>query len=75
MNDSVDFESFMSSRTMLYGQILEIVANCGTSTDKELVKSLHLGAGNYVIIPSLVRESKTTNFLLHVSSRKQIKSW
>ena len=75
MSDTVDIESVKSRRTKLYGQNLEIVANSGTSTDKELVKSLHLGAGNYVIIPSLVRESKTTNFLLHVSSRKQIKSW
>ena len=71
----MDIESVMSSSTKLYGQNLEIVANSGTSTDKELVKSLHLGTGNYVIIPSLVHESKTENFLLQVFSHKQIKSW
>ena len=58
----------MSSRTKLYGNNLEKVSNSGTSTDKELVKSLHLGSGNYVIMPSLVRESKTENFLLYVEN-------
>ena len=65
----------MLSRTKLYGQNLKIVSRSETSTNKELVKSLHLGHGNFVIIPSLVHENKTKNFLLHISfSHKQIKS-
>ena len=71
----MNIESVLSSSTKLYGQNLEIVSNSGRSTDKELVKSFHLGAGNYVIIPSLVHESKNANFLLHISSQEQFKSW
>ena len=66
----------MSSRIKLYGQNLKKVSRSETSTKKELVKSLYLGDGNYVIIPSLVHENKTNKFLLHISfSHKQIKSW
>ena len=65
----------MSKSTKLYEQNLEILSSSGTTHDKELVKSLHLGAGNYVIIPSLVNETKRVNFLLLISSHKQIKSW
>jgi len=75
VSDTVDIDSVMSSSKKLYGHNLEKVSNSGTSTDIELVKSLHLGSGNYVIIPSLVRESKTANFLLYVDSHKPIQSW
>ena len=75
MSVTVDIERVMSCRTKLYGHNLEKVFNSGLSTDKEFVKSLHLGSGNYVIIPSLVRESKTANFLLYVDSHKPIESW
>ena len=75
MSDAVDIETVMSSSKKLYGHNLEKVSKSGTSTDKEVVKSLHLGSGNYVIIPSLVRESKNANFLLYVDSHNPIKSW
>ena len=75
MSDTVDIDSVMSSSKKLYGHDLEKVSDSGTSTDKELVKRLHHGSGNYVIIPSLVRESKTDKFLLYVDSHKPIKSW
>jgi hypothetical protein len=65
----------MSSYAKLYGQNLELIDNSGTSTDKQIAKSVHLDSGNYVIIPSFVEESKTENFLLLINSQKQIKSW
>ena len=74
VKDGVNINSIMTSKTKLYGSNLEQGDISSVASDYEVTHRFNLAPGNYVIIPSLIEESKNESFLVRIFTDQQLKT-
>ncbi len=75
VNENVNVDEHISNREKLYANDLKQEDCSDESCEFELTEQFRLETGYYVIIPSLISETKNETFLLRIFTESPITSW